>query len=256
MLFRLAAAALLLAGAACRPADARPLAQIKASGTLSVCLPTNSLPYSSRRDDPHGFQVEFADALAAQLGVGTVEPQWIISPIQVRRAGCDLMLDVIADREAQDGAFAFSRPYYRNGVALIVPRGSRITSFAALDGSTKVAVQVGSIVAMILGERHVPMSTFAFEDEMLAAVAAHEVAAAAVTPLSAGYFNLKHPDQPLTILPPDDSEQRLVWNIAVGMRKPDQALRDAIDQALDRLQADGTIARIYGRYGITLLPPK
>lgn len=250
------ALAILLAGCAGLPAAARSLEQIKTSGTLSVCLPTNSLPYSSRKDDPHGFQVELADALAAQLGVNNVEPQWIISPIQVRRAGCDLMLDVIADKEAQDGNFAFSRPFYRNGVALIVPKDSKITSFAALDGTTKVAVQVGSIVAMILGQRHVAMSTFAFEDEMLDAVASHEVAAAAVTPLTASYYNLKHPDQKLTILPLEEADERLVWNIAVGMRKPDKPLLAAMDQALDKLEADGTVARIYGRYGITLQPPK
>lgn len=255
------AAAVLLAGVGLLPASApsasaRTLDQIKSSGTLSVCLPTNSLPYSSRRDDPHGFQVELSDALAAQLGIGSVEAEWIVSPIQVRRAGCDLLLDVIADKEAQDGKFEYSRPYYRNGVALIVPPGSKVTSFAALDGHDKVAVQVGSLVAMILGERHVGLSMYAFEDEMLDAVAAHEVTAAAVTPLTAGYYNLKHPDAKLVILPPDEADQRLVWNIAVGMRRPDPALREAMDHALDKLEADGTIARIYGRYGITLQPPK
>jgi hypothetical protein len=40
-----------------------------------------------------------------------------------------------------------------------VPQGSPITSFAALDGHTKVAVQVESIVSMILGQRHVGLST-------------------------------------------------------------------------------------------------
>jgi polar amino acid transport system substrate-binding protein len=250
------AAALALASLLCQSVAARPLDQIKASGTLSVCLPANSLPFSSRKDDPHGFQVEFADALARQLGVG-VEAEWVISPIQVARAGCDLLLDVIADPEAQgESHLAFSRPYYRSGVALIVPPGSTVTSFADLDSHSKVAVQVGSLVAMILGQRHVGLSTFAFEDEMLDALAAREVTAAAVTPISAAYYNLRHPEQKLTILPPDETDDRLVWNIAVGMRRPDQKLRDAIDQALDKLGADGTIAKIYAHYGITLTPPK
>jgi polar amino acid transport system substrate-binding protein len=253
---RFIAAALLLAGALSAPAAARSLDQIKASGTVSVCLPTNSLPFSSRKDDPHGFQVEFADALAGQLGV-SVQTDWIISPIQVRRAACDLLLDVIADPEAQgESNLVLSQPYYRSGVALIVLRGSPVTSFAALDSHSKVAVQVGSMVSMILGQRQVGLSTFAFEDEMLDALTAHEVTAAAVTPLAAAYYNLKHPDQTLTILPPDETDPRLVWNIAVGMRRPDKALRDAVDHALDQLGADGTIARIYGRYGITLTPPK
>jgi ABC-type amino acid transport substrate-binding protein len=40
------------------------------------------------------------------------------------------------------------------------------------------------------------------------------------------------------------------------MRRPDDALRQAIDQAIDRLSADGVIAGIYRRYGISLLPPR
>ena len=253
---RLTIAAMMLSTALAPAASARSLEQIQASGTLGVCLPANSLPFSSRHDTPSGFEVELAGLLAQQLGV-SLDAQWVISPIQVRRATCDLLLDVIADPEAQEEMhLVLSKPYYRSGVALIVPQGSRITSFSALDQHTKVAVQVGSIVAMVLGQRHVGLSTYAFEDEMLQAVADGEADAAAVTPVSAGYFNLAHPDHKLTILPPDEADQRLVWNIAIGMRKPDQPLREAMDKAIDKLSADGTIAGIYGRYGVTLLPPK
>jgi polar amino acid transport system substrate-binding protein len=253
---RLAIAALLLSAAAAPAASARSLEQIQASGTLGICLPANSLPFSSRHDTPGGFEVELAGLLAKQLGV-SLDAQWVISPVQVVRASCDLLLDVIADPEAQgESHLVLSKPYYRSGVALVVPQGSPITSFASLDGHTKVAVQIGSIVAMILGQRHVGLSAYAFEDEMLQAVANGEADAAAVTPVSAGYFNLAHPAHKLTIVPPDEADQRLVWNIAIGMRKPDQALREAMDKAIDQLSANGTIAGIYGRYGVTLLPPK
>jgi polar amino acid transport system substrate-binding protein len=82
------------------------------------------------------------------------------------------------------------------------------------------------------------------------------VEAAAVTPLTAGYYNLQHPDQKVTLLPLDEADHDLVWNVAVGMRRPDDALRSAIDQAIDRLRSDGEIARIYQRYGVTLQPPR
>ena len=54
----------------------------------------------------------------------------------------------------------------------------------------------------------------------------------------------------------DDSEPELSWNVSVGMLKPDEKLKRAIDDALDQLSADGTIARIYGNYGIVLQAPK
>jgi polar amino acid transport system substrate-binding protein len=137
-----------------------------------------------------------------------------------------------------------------------VPRDSRISSFATLDGTTKVGVQVGSLAAMTLDQRHIRISIFGFEEDMLDAIEAHEVDAAAVTATSAGYYNMRHPGHEVVVLPPDETAPALSWNVAVGMRRPDAALKEAIDAALVRLTKDGTIAAIYARYGVTLQPPK
>ncbi len=109
---------------------------------------------------------------------------------------------------------------------------------------------------MIIGQRHVPTSTFGFEVDSLEALANHEIDAAAVTPTIANYFNLTHPDHAVRILDRDESEADLNWNVAVGMVRPDEKLRDAIEAALQRLRADGTVERIYGRYGVVLQSPR
>jgi polar amino acid transport system substrate-binding protein len=176
---------------------------------------------------------------------------------QIRSADCDIVMDAIADREAQSETnLRISKPYYRTGVALAVPSDSKLTSFKDLNERTKVGVQVGSMAAMILSQRHVPTSTFGFEVDSLEALANNEINAAAVTPTVGGYFNLTHPDKAVRILDRDESEANLNWNVAVGMVRPDEKLRDAIDQALERLRADGTVDRIYARYGIVLQSPK
>ena len=55
---------------------------------------------------------------------------WIITIYQIRSAGCDIVIDVIADREAQgETNLTITRPYYRTGVALAVPSTSKLTSF-------------------------------------------------------------------------------------------------------------------------------
>src|SRR6202043_1590474 len=94
-----------------------------------------------------------------------------------------------------------------------------------------------------------------FELDSLEALTNHEIDAAAVTPTIAAYYNLTHPDKAVRILPPDESEANLNWNVAVGMVRPDDKLRDAIDAALERLRADGTIDRIYARYRAVLQSP-
>ena len=253
---RIVAAILLLSGLVAQAASARSLEQVKSSGTLSACLPANVLPFSRRDGDPPGFQVEVAGAVAKQLGV-SLEKQWVISHIQAQRANCDLRLDVIAVPEAQgDTHLVLSKSYYRSGVALVSPPDHALDSLAQLNDRTKVAVQVGSIVAMILGQRHVGLSAYAFEDEMLQAVADGQADAAMVSPASAGYFNVVHPEHKLKVAMPADAEPQMAWNIAIGLRRPDKPLREAIDAAIDKLVADGTMASIYGRYGVTLAPPK
>ncbi len=246
-------AALLLGG---QDLAARSLETIRAFGTLGLCAHPNSLPFASKAGDPPGFQIELGRALAAQLGV-PLKPDWIITIFQMRAADCDIVMDTIADREAQgETNLRLSKPYYHSGVALAVPADSALTSFESLTGDTKVGVQVGSMAAMVLSRRHVPTSTFGFEVDSLEAVAHREVAAATVTPSAAAYFNQTHPDNALRILGFDESEPNLTWNVAVGMIRPDDKLREAIDEALDRLRADGTIERIYQRYGIVLEAPR
>jgi polar amino acid transport system substrate-binding protein len=40
------------------------------------------------------------------------------------------------------------------------------------------------------------------------------------------------------------------------MVRPDKALREAIDEIIERLRADGTVDRVYRRYGVILQSPK
>jgi polar amino acid transport system substrate-binding protein len=238
------------------PAQARSLDNIRSAGAIGLCAHPNSLPFASKAGDPPGFQIELAQALARELGV-SLTLDWIITVYQIRSADCDVLMDVIADREAQsETRLSISKPYYRTGVALAIPAASKLTSFKSLDEHTKVGVQVGSVAAMIISQRHVPTSTFGFEVDSLEALANHELDAAAVTPTVAAYFNLTHPDKAVRILELDESEANLNWNVAVGMVRPDEKLRDAIDGAMDRLLADGTVERIYRRYGVMLRSPK
>lgn len=250
------AAIALIGPALMGPAQARSLDAIRSTGVIGLCAHPDSLPFASKAGDPPGFQVELGQALARELGV-SLKLDWIITRYQMRSAGCDILLDVIADREAQSETnLRISKPYYRTGVALAVPSESKLTSFKSLNEHTKVGVQVGSMAAMIIGQRRVPTSTFGFEIDSLEALANHEIDAAAVTPTVASYFNLTHPDKALRILDRDESEANLNWNVAVGMVRPDDSLRDAIDAALERLRADGTVERIYRRYGVILQSPK
>src|ERR1700751_159231 len=98
------------------PAQARSLDTIRSIGALGLCAHPNSLPFASKAGDPPGFQVELGQALAHELGV-SLRLGWIITVYQIRSADCDIVMDVIADREAQSETnLRISKPYYRTGV--------------------------------------------------------------------------------------------------------------------------------------------
>lgn len=242
--------------AAAPPAAGRSLGAIRERGVLILCAHANALPFASRAGSPPGVQVELARALARELGVGlTVE--WVTTAYQMRAVPCDIVLDaLVADGVADERGLERSRPYHRSGVALALPPGiAGVHGFADLGPYRRVAVQMGSLAAVYLGRRGVRVVPFGFEDEMLAALARGEVDAAAVSPASVGYFNLVRPGPPLTVVHAYEAEPDLCWDVAVGLRRPDGALREAIDRALGRLLADGTVRAIYARYGIEHRPP-
>jgi polar amino acid transport system substrate-binding protein len=237
-------------------ATARSLEAIRQRGALSLCAHPNALPFASRHGAVPGFQVEIARALAKQLGV-SLEQHWVVNSFQYRRAGCDIVLDAIADRAVlAEVGLRMSRPYHRSGVALAVGANSSVASLSDLGSGQRVGVQVGSMASMMLGKRGIKISPFAFEDEIMDALAKGEIDAAAVTPAGIGWFNRTHPDGPVRRIPAFEDDPNLNWNVAVGMVSPDEKLRQGVDAALEALLADGTLARIYANYDVELQPPQ
>lgn len=249
-----ASLALLLLGSAV--ADARSLETILERGALTLCANPNALPFASKSGPVPGFQIELGEKIAEQLGVKLVR-QWVVSAIQYRRADCDLVLDSIARKDTPPaGGVQISRPYHRSGVVLAVRADSAAASLASLGANQRVGVPVGSLVSMMLAKGGTLTSPFVFEDEIVAALANREIEAAAVTPAAVGWFNLQHADKPLRLIPAFDNDQDLSWNIAAGLFRPDDRLRQRVDAVIETLLADGTIARIYARYGVELRPPQ
>ena len=235
---------------------ARSLEAIRQRGALTLCAHPNALPYASKRDVVPGFQVEIARALAQRLGV-SLEQHWVINSFQYRRADGDIVLDAITDQAIlAEVGLRVSRPYHRSGVTLAVGAGSTVASLTELGSDLRVGVQVGSMASMTLNKRGVQTSPFAFEDEIMDALAKGEIDAAAVKPTAIGWFNLTHPDGRVRRIPAFEDDPNLNWNVAVGMVSPDEKLRQDVDAALQALLADGTLARIYARYDVELRPPQ
>jgi polar amino acid transport system substrate-binding protein len=127
---------------------------------------------------------------------------------------------------------------------------SDIRGFADIGRGRRIGVQVGTLAQMVLGQRGIAVTPFGFEDEMIEALAAGSIEGAAVSPATIGWFNLTHPGRAVRLVHAYEQEPQLAWNVAVGLRGSDAALREKVDAAVERLLADGTVRAIYRRYGV------
>ena len=247
----LTAAVMIFVSAAVSFALARPLDSIKARGKLLVCANPNALPFSSKNGERPGFELELGEALAKELGV-TLEVGWVIFPFHVPRVDCDVVFDSIVDREtAEDAHLRLSRPYTTSGVAIALRPGiDGVKGFADLKKVQRVAAIGGSLARVRLGQKGLQTIPFTFEDEMLEALGKGELDAALATPATISYYNLLHKDAPVTLVQDYESMPELRWEVAVGLRKADDAFVAAVNTALDHMLADGTVSRIYASYGI------
>ena len=241
----------LTAAAATSSAGARTLDAIKQRGRLMVCANPDALPFSSKKGDRHGFELELGEALAKELGVA-LEVGWVIFPVHVARVDCDILFDSIVDREtAEDAHLRLSKPYTVSGVAIALRPGTEgINGFGDLKKGQRVGAIVGSLASVKLGQKGLATIPFTFEDEMLDALGKGELDAALATPSTIGYYNITHKDAPLRLVHDYDTMPELRWEVAVGIRKADDALVQAINAALDHMLTDGVVHRIYASYGV------
>ena len=248
-------ALLLLYVLAAAPAYARPYEEIRARGEIAVCANPNALPYSSNRPERPGFQIEIARALAAKLGL-RLHVDWIVPRMRAATVDCDMLMDTIARPEIQGPAIKLSVPYQTGGVALaFAPGQPTVAAYRDLKAGSRVGVMMNSLASLIVSKTEARMVPFGFEDDMLEAVAKGEVDAAAVSPASIGYFNLTNPARKVAIVHAEDSEPELKWVVAIGLRRADAPLVEAVNAAVAGLVADGTIAGIYANYGVTYRRP-
>jgi ABC-type amino acid transport substrate-binding protein len=247
--------ALVAVSVAVASAHARPYEEIRTRGEIAVCANPNALPYASNRPDKPGFQIEIARALAERLGV-RLHVDWIVPRMRAATVDCDMLMDTIARPEIQGPAIKLSTPYQTGGVSLaFAPGQTTVASYRELKAGTRVGVMMNSLASLIVSKTGARMVPFGFEEDMLEAVAKGEVDAAAVSPASIGYYNLTNPTRKVALVHAEDSEPELKWVVAVGLRRADAPLVDAVNAAVAALVADGTIASIYGRYGVDYRRP-
>jgi quinoprotein dehydrogenase-associated probable ABC transporter substrate-binding protein len=240
-----------------------------AASELRVCADPNNLPYSN--DQKQGFENQLASLIGKDLNMQVTYfwfPQREAFFKKTLNSGvCDVVMGVPAGFDEADT----TRPYYRSSYAFISRRDRHlhITSF---DDPRLRTLKIG---VHILGEQDdslPPVHAFTSRGivrnlvgfsifgnlneknppaELIKAVADGKVDVAVAWGPLAGYF-IRQSRVPLEITPIDGDPTLpnlpFHFDIAIGVREGDQALKQSLDAELVRRRA--TIHKILNSYGI------
>jgi ABC-type amino acid transport substrate-binding protein len=236
------------------PAAGGALPGLKEAGALRICADPDNLPFSSQDPQQPGFELELAREIARELAL---RPEVVWIPTQGGRAAlrqllegrCDVFPGLPSDRRflADHPRLALSVPYYTMGHVLVLPEGSAIRDLRELAGKP-VAVEFSSLAAIFAFGQGYALHTHLKQAELFGAVARGEAAAAIMWAPIAGWMLKTHPAARLRFVQLHGAD--LQFDMAVGMRQADEALKTAVDGAILRLAARGAIAQILQRYGV------
>ena len=228
----------------------RTLAEVKSLGAISMCANDNALPYASNKPDAPGFQLEIGRAIAQGLGV-SLNVEWIVPRRRANTVNCDMLLDSVNDPQVQEGRVLLSRPYQKSGMALVLrDDAADIADFQQLQKGQKIGVMVNSVASVVLGRAGKTISPYAFQADMVDDVVKGDLYGAAVPATWVDHYIHSHPGSGLKVAYAFEGNEDLTWDVAIGLRKSDAALQNAVSGILDSMIADGKLNAIYSKYGV------
>jgi polar amino acid transport system substrate-binding protein len=215
-------------------------------------------PYIIERTgkQPTGFEGELIEYLAEKLGRKSefVQGEWDKLPLFLGRKSIDVVLNGYEWNPERARAMLSTIPYYSYRLRLIVRRDSPIRDWSDLKDGMKVGVLTDSAAHNYVRQRYPGVKAVALTEEgstgvMRMVVSGQLDATVQDDPVVAWYMNRKKEFPKLTVVgepvAPSDNPYYVLF-----VRKDDIALRDRLNDALRDGLNDGTLRRIYSRYGL------
>jgi mxaJ protein len=237
--------------------------------TLRVCADPNNLPYSNEKQQ--GFENEIASLVARDLHARVAYTWWPqrrgFVRQTLRHGDCDVIMGIPSNFE-----MALPTQSYYRSTYVFVSRSDRHLGITSFDDprlkQLKVGVQmigndhVNSPPAHALAKRGIINNVAGYTvygdyrsqapgRDIVDAVAKGDVDVAVVWGPQAGYF-ARQENVALDIVPVSPQIDLpflpFVFDISMGVRRGDNALRDQLDQEIEKLRPD--IERILDHYGV------
>jgi mxaJ protein len=235
--------------------------------TLRVCADPNNLPFSNEKLE--GFENKIAALVAQDLGASLSYTWWPHQRGLVRRTLNEDLCDVLMGVPKGYDPVLWTKPYYRSAyvIASLKERGLQITSLDdPLLQQLKIGVHVNSPPHDALAQRgivgahvvayrlfYTPQAhAEEYPSKVLEDVLAGQLDVALVWGPFAGYF-VKQRSAPVVLVPLRGGSRTtpFTFEISIGVRKGEKALKAELEEALNRQAA--SITAILEEYGVPLV---
>lgn len=226
------------------------LNKVKAAGEFVLGLDDSFPPMGFRDKDNNivGFDIDLATEVCARLGVKlkTQPISWDAKEQELNTGKIDCIWNGMSVDSARAKAMNLSDPYLKNRMIFTV-KDKALASLAALAGK-KIAVQNGSTAQKLLDASEAGKAAkeiVPFDDNQTALMDLDKggVDAVFLDEIVAKYWIVTNAKD-YTVLEEGLSDE--VY--AVGFRKKDQALRDAVNSTLAAMKADGKFDEISAKW--------
>jgi mxaJ protein len=272
--FQLVVALSVIAMAASPALAAQLRPNVGKPGVLRVCADPDNMPLSNQKGE--GYEQRIAELIAKDWNAKIEYAWWPVRRGFFSRALNGRYCDVAIEAPAGLDMAGVTKPYFRSGYVLVT-RKDRNLDVKALSDPRLKKLKIGINLlnsdaentppAMALSQHGVVGNLVGFTtfysdsarpEDIVNAVAKNEVDIAIVWGPIAGYFAKKSP-VPLTLqpLPERDSltpDFPYQYDIGMGVRRRDRALRDSLQAVLERRRPE--IQSILKQYGVPMFPIK
>lgn len=237
----LCAAAVALCLAGCAKKDDKPTYQLVNEGTLTVALCPDFPPFDTLDGEtPSGFDAgiarELANRLGLQLNIETVPFDELVQG--VHDDTYDVAISALSINPSRSELVDFSSPYYLVDQAIVCKKGV-YKKVSELKGK-RIAAQAET-TGYDYAKANVSEGVVAYETaaECFAALESGEVAAVVVDEPAATYLMKSAYPNCATL-----ETEATCEKYAVAVNKSNRALTDAINEALDQMDKDGTLSAL------------
>ncbi len=193
-----------------------------------------------------GYDIDLAREVTKRLGVELVcQPiDWNAKEQELNTGKIDCIWNGLTMTAEREEAMTFTKPYLKNAQVLVVRADSPVAALADLKGKS-VGLQAGSSAANAL-EASADLKAslkgvVEFKDNLTALMDLEAKGVdAVVMDLIVANDNIARSGKPYRVL----AESLSPENYGVGFRKADLALAGKVQETLDAMAKDGTIAQI------------